>query len=80
VVPERGDIEPELVPCRDHLLAPEHRRHHGRRDRVTGEREERVRRLRARPRDERRDPGHAAFLPLPVDRLQDVVVVELEER
>ena len=27
VVPERGDVEPELVPGGDHLLAPEHRRH-----------------------------------------------------
>ena len=34
VVPERGDVEPELVPRRDHLLAPEHRRHDGRGDRV----------------------------------------------
>ena len=80
VVPERGDVEPELVPGRDHLLAPEHRRHDGRRDRVAGQREQRVGRLRARPRDQRRDPRHAALLALAVDRLQDVVVVELEER
>ena len=80
VIPERGDVEPELVPRGDHLLAPEHRRHDGRRDRVAGQREHRVGRLRPRPRDQGRDPRHPALLALAIGRLQEVVVVELEER
>ena len=40
----------------------------------------RVGRLRARPRDQRRDPRHATLLALAIDGLQDVVVVELKER
>ena len=63
VVAERGDVEAELVPGGDHLLAPEHRRHDRRRDGVPGQGEQRVRRLLARPRDQGRDPRHPALLP-----------------
>jgi hypothetical protein len=80
VVAEGGDVESQLVPRGNHLLAPQHRRHDGWRDGVPGERQQGMRRLLPRPGDEGRDPRHPALLPGAVRRLQDVVVVELEKR
>ncbi len=79
VVAEGREVEPDRIERRDHLRAAQHPGLDGRRQRVAREDEDGVRVLSPRLVHERRQARDAPALP-PVHGLEDVQVVDLEQR
>ena len=79
MIAERGEVQADGVEGRDHLRALEERGLDGGRERVAGEREDRVRVLALEVADQSGQPRHPAA-PAAVHGLEDVVVVDLQQR